>query len=87
MSHYRVGCDAHKYYSLFAVLDDQRKLQEEQRVDHEQGSIRAYISQFPEGTPIYLEFPPRTPAPSLTNRAASPVASSESLCKKSLSMR
>ena len=55
MSHYRVGCDAHKYYSLFAVLDDRGKLQEEQRVDHEPGAIRAYLSELPEGTPVALE--------------------------------
>ena len=29
MSHYRVGCDAHKYYSIFAVLNDRGKLKEE----------------------------------------------------------
>lgn len=55
MSHYRVGCDAHKYYSLFAVLDDRGKLQEEQRVNHEPGAIQAYLSRFPEGTPVALE--------------------------------
>lgn len=55
MSHYRVGCDAHKYYSLFAVLDDRGKLQEEQRVNHEPGAIQDYLSEFPEGTPVALE--------------------------------
>jgi hypothetical protein len=55
MSHYRVGCDAHKYYSLFAVLDDRGKLQEEQRVNHKPGAIRDYLSAFPEGTPVALE--------------------------------
>lgn len=55
MSHYRVGCDAHKAYSLFAVLDDQGKLQEEQRVNHVPGAIREYLSEFPEGTPVALE--------------------------------
>jgi transposase len=55
MSHYRVGCDAHKHYSLFAVLDDQGRLREEQRIDHELGAIQAYLSQFPGGTPVALE--------------------------------
>ncbi|NIO00183.1 MAG: IS110 family transposase [Anaerolineae bacterium] len=55
MSHYRVGCDAHKHYSLFAVLDDQGRLREKQRVDHEPGTIRDYLAQFPEGTPVALE--------------------------------
>jgi hypothetical protein len=55
MCHYRAGCDAHKYYSLFAVLDDRGKLQEEQRVNHEPGAIREYLAKFPEGTPVALE--------------------------------
>jgi hypothetical protein len=55
MSHYRVGCDAHKYYSLFTVLDDRGNLQEEQRVNHRPGAIRDYLSAFPEGTPVALE--------------------------------
>ncbi len=55
MSYYRVGCDAHKYCSLFAVLDDRGKLMEEQRVDHEPGAIQAYLSRFPEGTPVAIE--------------------------------
>jgi len=55
MSHYRIGCDAHKHYSVFAVLDDQGKLQEEQRVNHVPGAIRNYLSDFPQGTPVALE--------------------------------
>jgi transposase len=55
MSHYRVGCDAHKHYSRFAVLDDRGKLQEEQRVNHKPGALRAYLSELPEGTPVALE--------------------------------
>jgi transposase len=55
MSHYRVGCDAHKYYSIFAVLDHRGKLKEEQRVNHSPGAIREYLSAFPEGTPVALE--------------------------------
>lgn len=55
MSHYRVGCDAHKHYSIFAVLDDRGELQEEKRVDHEPGAIRGYLSEFPAGTAVALE--------------------------------
>jgi transposase len=55
MSHYRVGCDAHKHYSLFAVLDDRGKLQEEQRVNHKPGAIQEYLSTFPEGAHVALE--------------------------------
>jgi hypothetical protein len=54
MSHYRLGCDAHKCYSNFAVLDDRGKLKDEQRVNHTPGAIRDYLSAFPEGTHVAL---------------------------------
>jgi len=54
-SHYKVGCDAHKHYSLFAVLDHQGRPVERTRVNHEPGAIRAFLSRFPEGTPVALE--------------------------------
>ena len=54
-SHYRIGCDAHKHYSLFAVFDRQGKPVKRTRVNHEPGAIRAFLSQFPQGTPVALE--------------------------------
>jgi hypothetical protein len=54
-SHYKVGCDAHKHYSLFAVLDHRGRPVEQARVDHEPGAIRAFLSRFPESTPVALE--------------------------------
>jgi len=33
-SHYKVGCDAHKHYSLFAVFDRQGKPVKRTRVNH-----------------------------------------------------
>jgi transposase len=53
--HYKVGCDAHKHYSLFSVLDDHGHLIQRTRVNHEPGAIRAFLSQFPPGTPVALE--------------------------------
>jgi len=52
---YTVGCDAHKNYSFFAVLDTRGRLVEEQRVPHQPGALRAYLSRFPAGTPVALE--------------------------------
>jgi len=52
MSHYRVGCDAHKHYSVFALRG---QLQQKQRVNHDPGAIRAFLSDLPEGTPVALE--------------------------------
>ena len=54
-SHYKVGCDAHKHYSLFAVLDGHGNLLDQSRINHEPSSIRAFPSQFPPGTPVALE--------------------------------
>src|SRR3990172_11330691 len=54
-SHYKLGCDAHKHYSLFAVLDHRGKCIERTRVNHEAGAIRAFLSRFPGGTAVALE--------------------------------
>jgi len=54
-SHYKIGCDAHKHYSLFAVLDHRGKCIERTRVNHEAGAIRAFLSRFPGGTAVALE--------------------------------
>lgn len=55
MSHYRVGCDAHKRYSQFAVLDQDGQLRQQTRVDHEPGAIQGFLESVPEGTPVALE--------------------------------
>jgi len=53
--HYKVGCDAHKHYSLFSVLDAGGHLIQRVRINHAPGAIRAFLSQFPPGTPVALE--------------------------------
>ena len=55
MSHYRVGCDAHKRYSQFAILDQGGKLCGQARVEHGPGAVRAFLESLPEGTPVALE--------------------------------
>jgi len=55
MSDYRIGCDAHKRYSQFAVLDQDGQLRQQTRVDHEPGAIQAFLESPPEGTPVALE--------------------------------
>jgi len=52
---YRIGCDAHKHYSQFAVLDQEGGLIAQQRVDHQPGAIRTFLASLPEGTPVALE--------------------------------
>jgi len=52
---YNIGCDAHKHYSQFAVLDADGKLCRQVRVKHVRGAIQAFLSEYPEGTPVALE--------------------------------
>jgi transposase len=54
-SDYTVGCDAHKHYSLFSILDGQGQVVRRTRVDHQRGAIQGFLSQFPPGTPVALE--------------------------------
>jgi transposase len=50
-----IGCDAHRRYSLFAVLDTSTLSAEQVRVNHQPGAILEFLSGFPEGTPVALE--------------------------------
>ena len=50
-----IGCDAHRRYSLFAVLDTTTLSVEQTRVNHQPGAILEFLSGFPEGTPVALE--------------------------------
>jgi len=49
---YNIGCDAHKHYSMFAVLDDEGQLIQQIRINHATSAIKDYLSQFPAGTPV-----------------------------------
>ncbi len=52
---YIIGCDAHKHYSQFAVLEEDHTRCKQVRVEHERGAIREFLSEYPEGTPVALE--------------------------------
>jgi transposase len=52
---YYIGCDAHKHYSMFAVLDDEGQLHQQIRVNHAPKAIKDYLSQFPEGRSVARE--------------------------------
>ena len=54
-SDYSVGCDAHKHFSLFAVLDGRGNLVQRTRVDHQPGAIRGFLEALPEGTAVAME--------------------------------
>jgi transposase len=54
-SNYTIGCDAHKHFSLFAVLDEKGDLVQRTRVGHVPEALEAFLAPFPEGTPVALE--------------------------------
>jgi transposase len=55
MSNYKIGCDAHRKFSQFAVLNDKGQFLEQVRVNHEPGAIRIFLSRYPADTPVALE--------------------------------
>ncbi|KPK90778.1 MAG: hypothetical protein AMJ88_15305 [Anaerolineae bacterium SM23_ 63] len=50
-----IGCDAHRRYSLFAVLDTHTSSVVQTRVNHQPGAIKAFLADFTEGTSVALE--------------------------------
>lgn len=50
-----IGCDAHRKYSQFAILDGQGQVQRQARVIHERGNIREFLADFAADTPVALE--------------------------------
>jgi transposase len=55
MTNYKIGCDAHRRFSQFAILDADGQFLEQVRVNHEPGAIRIFLSRFPADTPVALE--------------------------------
>lgn len=55
MENYTIGCDAHKRYSQFTVMDGQARVRERKRVEHTPGAIREYLARYPAGTPVAVE--------------------------------
>jgi len=54
-SDYKLGCDAHKHFSLFSVRGPHGQIVDRVRIDHDPGAIQSFLSQFPEDTPVALE--------------------------------
>ena len=55
MDNYTIGCDAHKHYSVFAVLDREGVLKSQKRIEHKPGEIQRYLEKYPMGTRVALE--------------------------------
>ena len=54
-SDYKLGCDAHKHFSLFAIRGPNGQIVDRVRINHFPGAIQSFLSQFPEGTLVALE--------------------------------
>jgi len=50
-----IAFDSHKRYPLAFVEDEQGRMIDECRIDHQRGAIRAYLEPFPDGTPVAVE--------------------------------
>jgi transposase len=55
MENYTIGCDAHKKYSQFSVMDSQGKIVKRARVEHTPGAIQKFLLVYPKGTQVALE--------------------------------
>jgi transposase len=51
----RIGCDAHKRYSVFAGINDAGQYIGSTRVEHITGLYRSFLRELPEGTRIAVE--------------------------------
>jgi transposase len=54
-SNYFIGCDKHKRYSNFAVMDEAGRVVEQVRINHEGDQLREYLCSLPPGSPIAVE--------------------------------
>ncbi len=50
-----IGCDAHKRYSVFAVMNERGQTGSSIRVDHDRGLFRHFLRTLPPGSPIAVE--------------------------------
>jgi transposase len=50
-----VGCDAHKRYSVFVIVDEHCRASRAQRVEHDREQLREYLRGLPTGTEIAVE--------------------------------
>jgi transposase len=52
---YYIGCDAHKKYSVFRVVDEKGQIGSPERIGHEKELYRKYLTTLPAGSPIAIE--------------------------------
>lgn len=50
-----IGCDTHKHYSIFCVVDGKGRVGRSRRVENSRGLFRRYLAELPAGSEIALE--------------------------------
>ena len=45
-----IGCDAHRRYSVFVVMDDKGQASKPVRVEHDRSELREYLRRLPAGS-------------------------------------
>lgn len=52
---YFIGCDSHKKYSVFVIVDERGAASKPVRVEHDRSLMRQFLNQLPVGSRIALE--------------------------------
>ena len=52
---YYIGCDAHKTYSVFAMMDEKGQVGPTKRVEHDREKFRTFLETLPPASPIAIE--------------------------------
>lgn len=52
---YYIGCDAHKKYSVFSIVNESGKAAAPERIEHDKELYRKYLKCLPPGSPIAIE--------------------------------
>jgi len=52
---YYIGCDAHKTYSVFAVMDEKGKIGLTKRVEHDRDQFRSFLEMLPAASQVGIE--------------------------------
>ena len=50
-----IGCDVHKKFSLFVALNEKGEASRPVRVEHDRATMRAFLRQWPQKTPVAVE--------------------------------
>ena len=50
-----IGCDAHRLYSVFVVMDDKGQASKPVRVEHDRSELREYLRRLPAGSKVAIE--------------------------------